>query len=61
MEDRFYIENSGRQMFHFETEAHIRDTENPDCTIVIKSGYSTLKETDDYAEIIVNILNGKKD
>lgn len=57
MEDRFEIENSGRQTFKFETEAHIKDIQNPDCTIIVQSGYTTIKETDEYAELILNILN----
>lgn len=54
---RFEVENSGRQLLKFETEAHIKDLENPDCTIIVQSGYTTLKETDEYAELIVKILN----
>lgn len=57
MENRFEIENSGRQAFKFETEAHIKDIQNPDCTIIVQSGYTTLKETDEYTELILNILN----
>lgn len=54
---RFEIENSGRQLLKFETEVHIKDAENPDCTIIIQSGYTTLKETEEYAELILTILN----
>lgn len=54
---RFEIENSGKQLLKFETEAHIKDSENPDCTIVVQSGYTTLKETDEYAELICIMLN----
>jgi hypothetical protein len=43
MKERFYIENSGKQFLKFETEAHIKDTLNEDCTIIVQSGYSTLK------------------
>lgn len=57
MENRFEIENFGRQAFKFETEAHIKDIQNPDCTIIVQSGYTTLKETDEYTELILNILN----
>lgn len=54
---RFEIENSGKTFMAFETEARIKDAENPDATIIIKSGYTTLKETDEYADVIVNMLN----
>lgn len=53
----FEIENSGKRLLKFETEAHIKDAENPDWMIIVQSGYTTLKETDEYAELICNILN----
>lgn len=59
MTERFYIENSGRQYLKFETEAHIKDLENPDCIIIIQSGHTTLAPTDEYAEQVVKILNEK--
>jgi len=55
--NRFEIENSGRPFLAFETEAHIVDDQNPGCTIIVKSGYSTLEETNEYANKILKILN----
>jgi len=55
--NRFEIENSGRPFLAFETEAHIVDDQNPGCTIIVKSGYSTLEETYEYANKILKILN----
>lgn len=56
---RFDIENSGKTLMAFETEARITDAENPYCIIIVKSGYTTLKETDEYAELILKILNNE--
>ncbi len=54
---RFEIENSGRRLLKFVTEAHIKDALFPDATIIVQSGFTTLKETDEYAELICKILN----
>lgn len=54
---RFVIYDEGTPLLQFESEVHIRDMENEDCTIVIKSGYSDLEPTKNFANEILKLLN----
>jgi hypothetical protein len=55
--DRFVIYDEGTPLLQFESEVHIKDTQNEECTIVIKSGYSDLEPTKIIAQSILKILN----
>jgi hypothetical protein len=55
--DRFLIYDEGTPLLQFESEVHIKDTQNEEYTIVIKSGYSDLEPTKIIAQKILKILN----
>jgi len=57
IQDRFVIYKEGTPLFKFESEVHIKDTENEEYTIAIKSGYSDLEPTKIIAQSILKILN----
>lgn len=55
----FVIYDEGNLIFQFQSEVHIKEIGNEDCTIVIRSGYSDLQPTREFAEKILNLLNEK--
>jgi transcriptional regulator with XRE-family HTH domain len=54
---RFSIYQQGNLYLQFESEVHIKDITNEDCTIIVRSGYSDLEPTQELANKILKILN----